>query len=159
MIRSLISQLLQQSVHIPKSLDTLFSSCNRGKRQPSLDALMTAMKPMIQDIPRVYIILDALDECSEREDLTEILEQMAAWRLANLHALFTSRKERDLEISLDTFVDRSNRICLESELVDRDIRQYVRQRLSRDKTLSKWSKEPGIRQEIEVALMKGAQGM
>jgi hypothetical protein len=56
-------------------------------------------------------------------------------------------------------VDSQNIICLQKELVDRDIFTYVRQRLSDDKSLSKWQKDPDIRHEIEMVLMKGAQGM
>jgi hypothetical protein len=43
--------------------------------------------------------------------------------------------------------------------VDKDIQRYVQQRLSDDKTLAKWNKDAAIRQEIEAALMHGAQGM
>jgi hypothetical protein len=76
-----------------------------------------------------------------------------------LHLLVTSRKERDIENSLESFVGRQNTICLQNELVDKDIQRYVRQRLSNDERLKKWQKDPAIGKEIETALMKGAQGM
>ncbi|KAF2818579.1 ankyrin, partial [Ophiobolus disseminans] len=44
-------------------------------------------------------------------------------------------------------------------VVDKDIQQYVRQRLSSDKGLSKWGKDAALRQEIEMALMQGSKGM
>ncbi|KAF2178430.1 hypothetical protein K469DRAFT_438948, partial [Zopfia rhizophila CBS 207.26] len=64
MLRSLICQLSQQCVKIPTGLDTLFSSCENGQRQPSLDALLEVMQEMIQAFPQLYIVLDALDECN-----------------------------------------------------------------------------------------------
>jgi hypothetical protein len=157
MLCSLICQLSQQCIKIPASLDTLFSSCDSGQRQPSIHELVEVMQQMIQDFPHVYIVLDALDECSERTELTDILETIAAWRLKNLHVLVTSRRERDIESSLETFIDQQNVICLQSELVDRDIQKYVQQRLSDDKKLGKWGED--LRQEIEAALVKGAHGM
>jgi hypothetical protein len=114
---------------------------------------------MTQEFPQSYIILDALDECTNRAELMDILESMARWRLEGLHILITSRKERDIESSLEDFVDKRNTICLQSKLVDKDIYTYIHQRLSDDKNLSKWQKHDDIRQEIETTLMKGAQGM
>ncbi|KAF1954428.1 hypothetical protein CC80DRAFT_567678 [Byssothecium circinans] len=159
MVRSLICQLSQQCVRIPTSLDTLFSSCENGQRQPSLHALLEVLQQMMQEFPHIYIVLDALDECSGRAELMDILETVSAWQLQNLHTLLTSRRERDIKSSLETFIRRQDVICLQSELVDRDIHKYVQQRLSDDKRLSRWGRDPALRQDIEAALMKGAQGM
>ncbi|KAH7065082.1 hypothetical protein B0J12DRAFT_24715 [Macrophomina phaseolina] len=158
MLRSLICQLSYQCVKIPASLDALFS-CDSGQRQPSQHALMEVVHQTMQEFPHVYIVLDALDECSERGELADILETIAAWQLQNLHVLVTSRKERDIESSLTTFIDQQRVISLHSELVDRDIQKYVWQRLSDDKSLKKWQKDATVRQEIEAALTKGAHGM
>lgn len=159
MLRSLVCQLSQQSIEIPASLDTLCSSHEDGKRQPSLDALLEVTRRIMQSLPQVYILLDALDECAQRAELMEMLETMAAWQLQNLHLIVTSRRERDIERSLEGLVDLQNRICLQSEVVDKDIQQYVRQRLSDDKGLSKWGKDIALRREIESVLMKGSKGM
>ncbi|CAN9382094.1 unnamed protein product [Alternaria alternata] len=71
----------------------------------------------------------------------------------------TSRKERDIEISLRTYVGDDDIVGLQSEVVDGDIVRYVQQRLRCDKSLVKWNKDAQIREEIEVALMHGARGM
>ena len=159
MIRSLISQLSRQCTKIPTTLETLFSSCENGQRQPSPEALLEVLYQIVQGFPQSYIVLDALDECTDRVELMDILERIAKWRLKKLRLLVTSRKERDIERSLECVVDEQNAICLQSKLVDKDIYTYVRQRLSDDKSLSKWQEDPDIRHEIEVALMKGAHGM
>lgn len=105
MLRSLISQLSQQCVKISAGLDTLFSSCESGQRQPSLDALLEAMQKLIQEFPQSYIILDALDECTDRAELMSIVETIAGWQLQKLRLLVTSRRERDIETSLECFID------------------------------------------------------
>jgi len=114
---------------------------------------------MMQELPQVYIILDALDESAKRAELMEMLEEMAGWQLQNLHLLVTSRSERDIESCLEGFVDEQNRICLQSTLVDQDIQRYVRQRLSNDKRLRKWEKDATTTRQIETILMSGAKGM
>jgi hypothetical protein len=159
MLRSLVYQLSWQAAEVPASLRALFSSCKDGKRQPPLDALLQAVRQIIQQLPQVYIMLDALDECTERTELMETLETIAGWKLLNMHLLVTSRRERDIESSLKGFVDLQNGICLQVEVVDKDIEQYVRQRLSDDKGLNKWGKDIALRHEIESALMKGSKGM
>jgi hypothetical protein len=113
----------------------------------------------VQDFTQVYVVLDALDECTQRSDLMDVLETVAGWRLDNLHLVMTSRKERDIESSLEGFVKEEDTICLQRDVVDLDIQRYVQQRLSNDKSLAKWNKDAAIRQEIEAALMRGARGM
>jgi hypothetical protein len=159
MLRSLLCQLLQRSITISRGVDALFSSCDNGKRQPSLHALLEATPQVMQQFTHVYIVLDALDECTQRQELIDVLETMAGWQLSNVHLLMTSRKERDIESSLESYVKEEDTICLQRDVVDKDIQRYVQQRLSVDKTLTKWNKDAAVRQEIEAALMHGARGM
>ena len=157
MLRSLLCQLLQRSVGIPKGVDALFSSCENGQRKPSLYALLDVTRQVAQEFVHVYIALDALDECKQRQGLMDVLETVAAWQLGNVHLLMTSRKERDIESSLDSYV--KDTICLQRDVVDRDIQRYMQQRLSDDKTLAKWNKHDAVRQKIEAAIMCRARGM
>jgi hypothetical protein len=158
MLRSLLYQLLQRAVTIPKGIDMLFASCENG-RPPSLDAFLKVLRSTLQEFTQVYIVLDALDECIQRSDLLEMLKTVARWQLDNVHLLMTSRKERDIESSLESFVVEEDTVCLQRDVVDKDIQRYVQQRLSDHKDLAKWSKDPAIKQEIEAALMRGANGM
>ncbi|KAI1522222.1 fibronectin type 3 and ankyrin repeat domain protein 1 [Pyrenophora tritici-repentis] len=88
-----------------------------------------------------------------------MLETVAEWQLDNLHLLMTSRKERDIETSLESYVGEEDAICLQREVVDQDIQRYVQQRLRDKKSLAKWTKDAAISQEVEDALMRGACGM
>ncbi|KAJ6201931.1 hypothetical protein J3E72DRAFT_410373 [Bipolaris maydis] len=154
MLCSLLRQLLQRS-----GVEVLFSAYENRDGQPLLHALLELMPQVVQQFRHTYIILDALDECTQRQELINILEVMASWQLDNIHLLMTSRKERDIESSLESYIKEKDTICLQRDVVDCDIQQYVQQRLSNDKTLAKWSKDAAIRQEIEAALMHGACGM
>jgi hypothetical protein len=137
----------------------LFSSCENGQRQLSLHALSEVLQQTIREFPHVYIVLDALDECSGRAELTDILETLSAWQPQNLHILLTSRRERDIESSLETFIRQQDVLCLQSEQMDTDIHKYVQRRLSDDKQLSRWGRDPDLRRDIEAALTEGAKGM
>lgn len=159
MLRSLIVQLSRQAHYISPSLDALFSSHGNGGRPPALDELLKALCGMIGQYSQVFIVLDALDECTQRPELMEMLEEIANWNISNLHILMTSRQERDIKSCLGGFVNLQNSICLQGDVVDKDIQLYIRQRLSDDKNLVKWRKDAALQQEIEDALTKGSKGM
>jgi hypothetical protein len=159
MLRSLLYQLLQRSSTISKGVDALFSSCDNGQRQPSLHALLEVTQQVMHQFTYVYIVLDALDECTQRSELMHMLAIVAKWQLNNTHLIMTSRKEWDIESSLQTYIKEEDTICLQMDVVDKDIQRYVQQRLSDDKRLTKWNQDDAIRQEIEAALMRGARGM
>ncbi|RYO53180.1 hypothetical protein AA0113_g9296, partial [Alternaria arborescens] len=159
MLRSLLCQLLQSSVGILKGVDALFSSCENGKRQPPLHMLLEVTRQAMQEFTQVYVILDALDECTQRSELMDMLETVARWQLDNLHLLMTSRKERDIETCLESYVREEDTVCLQRDVVDQDIQRYVQQRLRDKKSLAKWTKDAAISQEVEDALMRGAHGM
>jgi hypothetical protein len=159
MLRSLLCQLLQRSIVIPKGVDALFSSCENGQWKPSSHALLQVIKEAAQEFTHVYVVLDALDECTQRSELMDMLEAVAGWQLDNLHLLMTSRKERDIECSLEEYIREEDAVCLQRDIVDQDIQRYVQQRLRVDKGLAKLNKDAAVRQEIEAALMGGARGM
>ncbi|RYO92150.1 hypothetical protein DL762_001808 [Monosporascus cannonballus] len=64
MVRTLIYQLYFKS---PDELDTLYSSCESGKSQPSIDSRCNTLQHMMQQAGEVWIVLDALDECPTRQ--------------------------------------------------------------------------------------------
>jgi len=155
MLKSLVSQFCQQLHNLPPALELLWSSCHLGQAQPSTDQLLDVLQSMTESRTS-FIVLDALDECSDRAELLSILESISGWKNARLHVLVTSRKERDIEETLENIVCKADMVPLEATVVDNDIRTYVRYRLSTDKGLKKWKKESA---EIESALMDGAKGM
>jgi hypothetical protein len=158
MLRSLFWQLLQRLNMIPKGVTALYSSCGE-RRPPPLHKLLQEASQLMQRFTHVYIVLDALDECTQRLELMEMLETIAGWQIDVVHLLMTSRKERDIESSLTTYIGDDDIVGLQSDIVDGDIVRYVQQRLRHDKSLVKWNKDALVREEIEVALMRGARGM
>jgi len=102
-----------------------------------------------------YVIIDALDECSDREPLLGLLEEIHGWELDDLHIIATSRPEKEIKETLEPLA--TNIVGLENALVEPDIRSYIRHTLGEDRRLKKWSAE--VKEEVEVALTEGAHGM
>jgi hypothetical protein len=164
MIRSLIVQLStqplsSQSLNISRALKSLFASKNNGQQRPTAGELLTTLQQMIEEFDETFVILDALDECNHRNELLEDIEKIKGWKKEKLHILVTSRKEPDIEEHLTPLVCDKGIICIQSALVDNDIRLYVRARLQNDSRLKRWHKMPEIQLEIERTLMEKANGM
>ena len=120
--------------------------------------LKATIKSALEPARQFFIIVDALDECPYEERLRffTILREFLSWRLSNLHILVTSRQEPDIVDALVPLVNLPP-ICIQTVKVDADISLHVKTQLANDPRLKKWS--PQIKEEIETALVKGANGM
>jgi hypothetical protein len=155
LICSLITQLSSHNSSCPDALAKLYSRNLNGQRQPTSEDLMIALKGILGGFQHAYLILDALDECQDCEELLLLIEKMTEWKLGTLHILATSRKERDIDDCVGPRV--SARVDLHSALINADIQTHLRERLRNDPKLKKWPVK--IHVQIEAALMEGAHGM
>ena len=159
LIRSLIFRLFSQCVSVPPVLESLYSSCMDGRRQPAYNSLLATLHQMMLCFTDTYLVLDALDECLERQELLTSINEFSGWEDVNLHILTTSRMEKDIEESMEALGDGLGKICIQSILINGDIRAYVRGRLQTDQGLKRWREKPEIQLEIEDKLMDKAGGM
>ena len=102
----------------------------------------------------MFIIIDALDESSDRKGLLEVIQRIRQ-STSEINLLMTSRKEYDIQIVLEHSVDYV--FAIQDERVDADVDIYVRQCLRDDPDLSKWDDE--LKLEIATTLTSGAHGM
>lgn len=154
-IHSLVAQLSMQSLNTPEALNMLYSRCRDGQGQPTIDDLATTLQHMLGGFHETFFIFDALDECTEREELLTLIERIVGWKIGKLHTLVTSRREREIEETLEPLVTRQ--ICIHSALVNADINIHLRERLQSDPKLNQWP--VNVQMEIEATLMDGACGM
>jgi hypothetical protein len=163
-IRSLISQLYCRCTDAHTSLDSLFSSHENGRHQPSCDSLCRVFLQMVDQVKEVYVVLDALDECHTRkgsnfEGLLSWIEILLQSGQRNLNLLVTSRPEHDIELVLRKMAKNEDIVPIQSKLIDDDIRSYVHTRVRQGKGLRRWDSRPDVLEEIEVQLMEKANGM
>jgi hypothetical protein len=152
---SLAAQVLANIRTTPASLESLYLRTQYGQQPPDNNGLTQALKEMIKIPRQTYIIIDALDECAEREELLRLIEEIVSWNCGNLHLLSTSRRERDIEEALQDLA--TSQICVQTSLVDLDIQLHVSRQLEHDPRLRKWSTT--VKKEIEEGLMRGANWM
>ena len=152
MLRSILAQLCVHRNVILPAVQKLYSSHEKGAVTPSMDSLLRVLPSAIGGSQQVFMVLDALDECENREDLFKILAEFL--RIPEVNLLLTSRKERDITDVLQTSVELQ--IHIESQLVDADVEVHVQRCLETDNRLKKWPNS--VKEEMNEALIKGAHG-
>jgi len=155
LMSSLVSQLSSHLPVLPSCVEALYDKHEDRGQQPRERDLKIALELVIESFPHVYLVLDALDECNDREELMESLDGLLSKKMDGLHLLTTSRKERDIEDGL--YNHQPVKISLAEKQVNEDIKIHIRSRLSKDLRLKRLAET--VKAEIETALLDGANGM
>ena len=165
LLTSLLSQLCAKSDPCYHILSALYSENNAGLQQPRNDALTECLKKMLrlEQLPTKYIILDALDECSNtsgfptaREEVLDLLEDLVGLNLEDLRICVTSRPEIDIRNVLDPLA--SLNMSLHDEAGQRqDILDYIKNVVHSDRRMRRW--RPEDKQLVIDALSAKADGM
>ena len=153
-VSSLISQLSSHLPELPRCVESIYDRYEANGQQPREHELKAALISVIQTFSDVNILLDALDECTERDELMELLDEILTHKIGGLHLLTTSRREREIEDGF--YKHHPVQIDLE-DLMDEDIVLRIRCRLSTNPRLKRLAQP--IKADIEIALVNGAQGM
>jgi hypothetical protein len=155
LLRSLVTQFSDQCPSTPETLEKLYLSNQGGEWQPAVNALSATLGDILRSFQQAYIVVDALDECTNRETLLGLIEEIINWKINTLHILVTSRKEQEINECLKALV--SNQIDIQSSLVATDIQIHVHEQLRKDTKFRKW---PGkVLTDIETELTERAHGM
>ena len=156
LIQSLIWQFsLKCANGIPKVLADLYSHCGNGYQQPSLDDLHNVLQRILGGFSSAYIILDALDECSERDKVLDWVQNLILHKNGNLkvHLITTSRPEKDINNKLNSY----HSVDLVKASGNHNILAYLDYQLQNDNDWQKWNQE--IQDEVKLTLIKQADGM
>ncbi|KAJ7576491.1 ankyrin repeat-containing domain protein [Mycena floridula] len=152
---SVIRQLLIDCSDIPNSLKSLHTSFqSRKSRTTSLDAMAAALQSQIQLYSRVYLVVDALDECSVdiRDDFTSTIRSLT--ESGHLSVLITSR---DIPTIAQEF---TNETRFDVRAHDDDVLSYIRYRIRRESRLKTMIKRDAtLEPEIVTRVTKKAAGM
>jgi hypothetical protein len=141
---------------LPQPITRLYDQLRLESSQPTdKDRLLSTLQELATGFERSYIILDALDECGDRQESLFPLMSSLIKHMPKTSILVTSRNERDIQKEFEDF--RNNIIKVESDVIEEDIRLFIRNQLKNDVRLRARSSQ--LRDEIETALVDRAQGM
>lgn len=150
-LRSIILQLAEQKADTT-SLEALQRTYAMGT--PPSQELLDVLKSMSCKLDRLYIVVDALDECTDQDELFDLITAIRDWKLECLSILVTSRDEPGIRECLEPTAEQE--ILLKNSAIDDDIRLFIVETLKKDRKLQVWSE---LFPEIEKALGNRARGM
>ena len=139
---------------MPKVLVNLYACCGNGHQEPTLDDLQNTLLRIIDGFSLTFIILDALDECTEREKLLDWVQTFILGKDINLglHLIVTSRPDQEIE---DKFKS-CHYLDLVEESENDDLIVYLDYQLENDSVLQKWRFD--TRKQIKSTLLEKGDG-
>jgi hypothetical protein len=154
LIRTLISQL-SDTRHggMTEELANLYKRCGEVQ-QPSDEQLQNVLHDILDRFSHTYIMIDALDECTERKKTLKWVNELVTVtnrERANLHIVVTSRSERDIS---EVFTALDPHSIDVGEANTRDITEYLK--LQIETKFTKYDED--TRAKIMLELKKHVEG-
>ncbi|KAJ7572901.1 hypothetical protein C8J56DRAFT_805942, partial [Mycena floridula] len=154
LLGSIVKQLVERRPFIPLNLLSLLKSCSAQKTPPSSPELMNILHAEVHSYSHVYLVVDALDECSE--EARDLFTSRTPWQglralSETVHLLITSR---DIPWIAQAFRDEP-RIQIQAHMDD--LRTYIKGRTKRLKALAK--DDQSLEAEIIEQVTAKAGGM
>ncbi|KAI0544207.1 ankyrin repeat-containing domain protein [Xylaria curta] len=152
LMAGLLKQLAQTQAGLSESLKSLSDQYMSNKERPSVSELRQALCSVVAEFSRVFVVIDALDECQtdncQQEFITELLNFSSNFE-ANI--LATSR-------FIPAITSRfSSAVTKEIRASDEDIAKYLDGNLSRLHGFI--SRDISLQQEIKESIVECVDGM
>jgi len=165
LLSSVLFQLCDQSDPYSDIISTFYSAHRDGAQSPGDDELVRCLKELLS-LPgqaSVYLIIDALDECSNtsalsppRQKVLKLLEDLIDSQVPNLRICVTSRPEVDIRPVLQPLTFRSVSLHDESGQKE-DIENYIKWVVNTNRNMRRWT--PEQKQLVIDVLIERADGM
>lgn len=127
LLAAILKQLVLSQSSIDEPISRLYNHHTSHRTKPSLPEIFVACSAVIKNFSRVYLIVDALDECSDRDGTrSQLLAKLRdLQREADLRLMVTSRFTPDIEREFRSVPS------LEVRAIDADVRRFVRGQIYR----------------------------
>lgn len=156
-LRTLLAQLSSQNIAVFQHVQSFFKEqYKENPNPPSLDLVRSNFEPFLRtSFRKVYVVIDALDECLDRECILGALAAIAE-SIEHVKIFVSSREELTIH---EQFKDYPN-LKIRPKHVSADIESYVDASLrSRIASKKLKVKDENLRQEILETLRLKAEGM
>ena len=153
LLASLLKQLAESCPSLPRSVKDLYN-CHATKRTvPSLGEISSTLHSVAAEYSRVFIIVDALDECqtSGRCRTRLFSEIFNLQKRHQINILATSRLIREI---VDQF---QGSLQLEIRARDEDVRSYLDHHMSPERAFLR--KNVQLQEEIKGRIVQVVHGM
>ena len=90
---AILKQLVWNRPDIAAPVTQIHENCSKNGSRPSFTDIFQALQPVFSAYTTIFIVVDALDECSDRDGLREkLIDKLHELQLGkDIRLLFTSR--------------------------------------------------------------------
>jgi len=150
----MLQQLAQRRPHLSNEIQCLYDTHISKGTRPKVSEITQALQAEIRGLSNLFVVVDALDECSQSEDKRDqFLDELQ--KLTTSQVLITSRPH--ISNIPEYFDDVSS---LEILATDDDIKIYIKERISKQNRLKLFlQEEPALRDAIIDGIIKNVRGM
>ncbi|KAK0706743.1 nucleoside phosphorylase domain-containing protein [Lasiosphaeria miniovina] len=154
LLASLLKQLSQKRASLPNEVKTLHDKHKSTRTRPSVEEILKTLNHVVTDYSRVFIIIDALDECEAFDGcrarlLTEIFNLQAG---SDANVFATSRFIPEVNEKF-----KGSSISLEIRASDEDVGAYLHSHMSRLPAFV--GRSPELQEEVRSGIIQSVQGM
>jgi hypothetical protein len=154
LLSNLLKQLAQEQLSVPADIKNLYKNHRTKRTRPSFDEIVKVLHSIIRLYSKVFIIIDALDEChvSNKECNRLLSEVFSLQAQAQVNLFATSRFVPEITSQFEG--------CMSKEIRanDDDVLRYVNERIPQ-LLRSRISKYPDLQGAIRREVVKAADGM
>lgn len=153
LLAAVLKQLTQSRPKITAPVIQMYESHEQQRSRPSHDDVFGALQSVCQAYPTIYIIVDALDECTNRDGTrTRLLDRLRELQaMTSICLMFTSRFIPEV-----TEEFRSER-TIEVRASDNDVRRYIAGQLPRLPRCVQRSS--GLAHQVQDKIAQAVDGM
>lgn len=154
-IRSLIVQLTTNISQLPPKILNYHTTSGFKQQELCTENLKQILQDTLHQSVEAIVVVDALDECSQPEELVQLFEEIRSWETTKLKTIVISREQFEGADVLEEL--RPVHISMRGNIANNDISMFVEGILSRDIKLRKWPLE--VKEQIRSTLISKAHGM
>ncbi|TGJ82223.1 hypothetical protein E0Z10_g6558 [Xylaria hypoxylon] len=156
LLKFIIYQLIAHNQEISEAAASLYDSKSQGSNEPSVKELIDTLAAVASLCTgKVYLLVDALDECPRKERKTFYEKALGPILAAKVNLMIASRGEPDIENALRNISPYE--ICIQNDDVNADVRAHVNSVISQDPKFQVM--QISIQAEILDGIVSGARGM
>ncbi|KAJ7576518.1 ankyrin repeat-containing domain protein [Mycena floridula] len=161
LLGSILKQLMEHCSAIPAHLLSLYNNHSQRKTLPTFAELMGTLRTELESHSRIYLIIDALDECADTVRQLFISNQFGPIgtirSLTESHPLSVLVTSRDITTIAQEFTNEAH---IDVRAHDEDILSYISYRIEHEKWLKTIVKEDAVlKKEIVTKVTEKAAGM
>ena len=149
----LLKQIITSYGRVPKAAADLLQPFRYGQSLPPWDELLRVFgRICVEDKGRIFIVLDALDECASESYRASILELIWKLSINGARICITSR-----EFAHDINEELANEVQARVTAADEDVRRLLQLKM-KERRISRHI-DNTLREEIIRTILEKAQGM